>query len=177
MQLLNFIAAEGPNGRFLPSDVKEFWWGLLAFSIIFGAIWLKGVPLLKEAIAKQQADAVADATAAEQALADARARIASATAELGDANAESERIVAQAHEAAQQMQVDSAARTQQMVNEMWAKAQTDADSMRTQAVADVQSEIGLQAAGAAEEVVLKNLDATGHSSLIEDYIRGLGVSS
>ena len=177
MNLLHFLAAEGPNGRFIPSDPKELYWGALAFAIIFGAIWIKGVPLIKEAIAKQQADAVADSTAAEQALAEARSRIASATAELGDANAESERIVAEAHEAAQQMQVDSAARTQQMVNDMWAKAQGDADAMRTQAVADVQSEIGLQAAGAAEEVVLKNLDAGGQSSLIDDYIRGLGVSS
>lgn len=175
--LLQWIAAEGPNGRFIPSDVKELYWGGAAFLIILYFIVTKAVPLAREALEKGQQDAVADATAAEQALADAQARIAEASAELGDADAESERIIAEAHEAAQQLVNDSAERTQQLVDDMWARAQNDVESMKAQAVADIQAEVAAQAVGAAEEVVRSSLDASGQNDLIESYISGLGASS
>lgn len=174
---LQVIAAEGPNGRFLPSDIKEFWWGLLAFLVILYFIVTKALPLAKAALEKGQADAVADATAAEAAVAESRAKIADATAKLGDANAESDRIMAEANEAAQKLRVDSANRTQQLVNDMWAKAQADAASMKVQAQADMQAEVATQAMGAAEQVVHSSLDAAGQSDLIDSYIAGLGANS
>lgn len=172
-----FIAAEGPNGRFLPSDIYEFWWGLLAFLIVFGLMIWKGLPLAREAINKSHAAAIDEANAAEIAASDARARIASATAELGDVNAESARIVAEARETAQQLRVDSANRTQQLVNDMWAKAQSDVVSMKVQANADTQAAVAAQAVGAAEQVVRARLDASGQAGLIDDYIARLGASS
>jgi len=174
---LRIIAAEGPNGRFLPSDFLEFVWGGLAFLVILFFIVTKGLPLAKEAIDKAQASAIADASAAETAVAESQARIAEATAQLGDANAESARIMADAQETAQQLRVDSANRTQQLVNDMWAKAQTDVESMKVQANADMQAEVASQAVGAAEQVVHASLDASGQSDLIESYIAGLGTSS
>lgn len=177
MQLLNLIAAEGPNGKFLPGDVKEFWWGLLAFSIVVGLMVWKLGPIIKKALNNAQAKAIEEASAAENAVLEARTQIAAATAELGDANAETERIISDANNAAQNLRVDSANRTQQLVNDMWAKAQADAESMKVQANADMSAEVAAQAVGAAEEVVRSSLDATRHGELIESYISGLGASS
>ena len=174
---LQIIAAEGPNGRFVPSDPKEMYWAIAAFAIIFALFWRKGVPAIKDALTKGQEAAVADATAAEAAIAAGKAKIAEATAQLGDANAESERIMAEANEAAQQLRVDSANRTQQLVNDMWAKAQTDVASMKEQASADIQAEVAAQAIGAAEQVVHNSLDDASHAALVDSYITGLGASS
>jgi F-type H+-transporting ATPase subunit b len=174
---LTVLASEAPNGKFLPGDIKEFWWGSLAFLIVFGLLIWKLLPLIKEALNKGQAAAVADATAAEQAITDARIKIADATAKLGDANAESDKIVADAQQAAQQLRVDSANRTQQLVDEMWAKAQIDVESMKIQAGTDIQAEVAAQAVGAAEQVVHASLDAANQNALIDDYITRLGVSS
>ena len=173
---LQVIAAEGPNGKFIPSDPKEMWWAIAAFAVIFFFIVRRGFPLIKQALDKGQAEAVAEATAAEAAIAESRAKIAEATAQLGDANAESERIMAEAQETAQQLRVDSANRTQQLVNDMWAKAQADVESMKAQASADIQAEVAAQAVGAAEQVVHASLDSTGQSQLIDSYIAGLGAS-
>jgi F-type H+-transporting ATPase subunit b len=174
---LKVLASEAPNGKFLPGDIKEFWWGTLAFAIVFGLLIWKLLPLVKEAVNKGQAAAVAEATAAEQAIADARVKIAEATEQLGDANAQSERVVADAEEAAQQLRVDSANRTQQMVNDMWAKAQSDVESMKAQASSDIQAEVAAQAVGAAEQIVHASLDEAGHNDLIDSYIAGLGAST
>jgi len=171
---LQIIAAEGPNGKFIPSDPKEMYWAIAAFAVIFFFIATKGFPLINKALEKGQADAVADATAAEAAIAESQAKIAAATAQLGDANAESDRIMAEAQEAAQQLRVDSANRTQQLVNDMWAKAQSDVESMKVQATSDIQAEVASQAVGAAEQVVHSSLDAAGHNELVDSYINGLG---
>ena len=174
---LQILASEAPNGKFLPGDVKEFWWGLLAFSVVFGLLGWKLLPVIQRALNKAQAAAIADATTAEMAIADARVKIAVATAQLGDAGAESQRIVAEATEAAQRLRIDSANRTQQLVNDMWARAQADAESMRVQAGADIQAEVAAQAVGAAEQVVRSSLDSTRHGELIDAYIAGLGATS
>lgn len=174
---IQVIAAEGPNGKFIPSDAKEMYWAIAAFAVIFFFFVKKGVPLIKAALDKGQAAAVADATAAEAAIAESRAKIADATAELGDADAQLAQIMADSQEAAQQLRVDSANRTQQLVNDMWAKAQADVESMKTQASADIQAEVASQAMGAAEQVVRASLDDAGQSALVDSYIARLGASS
>jgi len=174
VSLFQLIAAEGPNGKFIPSDPKEMYWAIAAFAVIAFFFVKKGLPAFKAALEKGQADAVADATAAEAQVAESRAKIAEATAQLGDANAESERIITEGQEAAQQLRVDSANRTQQLVNDMWAKAQSDVASMKVQASSDIQAEVAAQAVGAAEQVVHSSLDAAGQSSLVDNYITALG---
>jgi F0F1-type ATP synthase membrane subunit b/b' len=137
---IQVIAAEGPNGKFIPSDPKEMYWAILAFSVIFFFFLRKGLPLIREALNKGQAAAVAAATAAEDAIVESRTKIAEATAQLGDADAAVE-------------------------------------SMKTQAVADIQAEVAAQAVGAAEQVVHASLDDAGHSALVDTYIERLGASS
>ena len=173
---IHMLAAEGPNGRFFPSDIKEFWWGTFAFLVIASLLVKKVGPLIKKGLANSQAKAIAQATAADQAIAASRAKIAEATAQLGDADAESAQILADATTTAQQLRVDSANRTQQLVNDLWAKAQIDVAAMKAQAHADMTATVTSQAFGAAEEVVLSNLDAGRQSALIDDYITSLGAS-
>lgn len=170
---IQIIAAEGPNGRFIPSDPKEMWWAIAAFAVIFYFIATKGFPLINKALTKGQEAAVAEATAAEAQVAASRAKIAEATAELGDANAQSEQIIADAQETAKQLRVDSVARTQQLVDDMWAKAQSDVESMKVQAQADMQSEVAAQAVGAAEQVIRASLDDAGQAALVDNYIARL----
>ena len=175
--ITQIIGVEGPNGPFIPSDPKELWWAILAFLIVAFFIVTKGLPIIKDALTKGQEDAVAEATAAEAAVAESKAKIAAATAELGDVNAQTEQIMAEARDAAQQLRVDSANRTQQAVNDLWEKAQSDTASMKVQASADIQAEVASQAVGAAEQVVRAGLDDAGQAALVDNYIASLGVSS
>lgn len=177
MNLLTVLASEAPNGKFLPGDVKEFYWGIVAFVIVFGLLAWKVLPVFKKALATAREEAQAEANSADNAVAAARAEVAALQAEVNDAGAAAERIIAEAHETAHQLRVDQNSKTQQLVNDMWEKAQGEVVSMKTQAVSDIQNEVSVQALGAAEEVVKRSLDANTQTSLIDDYINRLGVSS
>lgn len=173
--MINLIA-EGANGIFFPADIKEFWWGALAFCIVAGLLAWKLSPLVNNALTKAQQAAIAEATSAETALAQARAKVAAATSDLGDSNEQAEAIVAQAHQDAQQHRVDSAQRTQALINEMWAKAQSDVAAMKSQAHADIQTEVATRAVEAAEEVVRLSIDGDRHVELVDAYIASLNSS-
>ena len=49
--MLSILAAEGPNYRFLPADIKEFWWSAGAFCIVMALLVWKVLPLAKKGLA------------------------------------------------------------------------------------------------------------------------------
>lgn len=166
-----------PNGRMLPHDIKELLWGSIGFSIVAALMIWKLLPVIKKALNDGQANAISEATAADQALAASAAQEEALRLELGDAEAESQRIIAEAHETANQLRVDQNARTQQLVNSMWERAQAEVSSLGTQATSDMSGQVSVQALDAAEAVVVGNLDDATHVSLIEDYISKVGAAS
>jgi len=174
MNLLYVLAAEGPNGKWIPSDVKEFYWGGAAFLIVLGLLIWKLGPVISKAMNDGQQNAIEEATAAEAAMAEAQQAEASLRAELGDPEAASQRIIADAHEAANQLRVDQNARTQDMVNSMWERAQNEVGSLGAAATSDLSSEVSSKALTAAEAVVASNLDDATQMELIEDYISKVG---
>lgn len=173
---LFFIAAEGPNGYFIPGDFKEFVWGTISFCIVVGLLAWKVGPMISKMLDDGQQKAIAEATTSDTAVREAQAEKAALEAELGDADAEARRIVSEAHDTANQLRVDENAKTQKMVNDMWERAQNDVVSMRGQAGSDIQGEVSAQAIAAAEAVVLENLDSQTHVGLIDDYINQVGAS-
>lgn len=177
MQSLLILAAEAPNGRWWPSDVKEFWWGLIAFSIVFGLIVMKGFPLIMKGLDDARAKAASDAAFAEEAMMRNQADETRLRAELGDADAAGQQIVADAHQTAAQVRADGAAKTEQAVADLRARAASDIASMKAQTTSDIQAEIGSKALGAAEAVVSANLDDGTQVALIDDYISRIGAGA
>lgn len=177
MTLLNIVAAEGPNGYWWPSDVKEFWWGLIAFSIVFLLMVWKLFPVIIKALGDAQSAAIDDASSSEKAIEAARQDQAALRAELGDAESAGAEIVAEARTNAETIRSEGMVRNEQVVAEMRTRADADIASMKASAQADLQAELSAQTLGAAEAVVTSNLDEATHGSLIEDYISKIGASS
>ena len=90
------LAAEGPNGQWLPSDINEFYWGAAAFLIVFGIMLWKGLGPLKAAMAARTERISNELAAADNAKAEADARRAEQMAKIGDADAEAAQIVSDA---------------------------------------------------------------------------------
>lgn len=176
MAQFTILAAEGPNGYFIPSDIYELLWGGLAFLIIFYLMVSKLFPFINRALEKGQKNATASAQAAEIAQAEAKAKLQAKAKELGDVDAECATIVADARKAAEQLKVDSAERTELLKDEAWAKAQSDVAAMKQQAMADVQAEVAAQAVGAAEHLVRDAMNDQRRGDLIEEYIAKVGAS-
>lgn len=171
--LYNIVAA-GPNGVMIPGDIQELYWGSAAFAIIMIPVVTKLVPLINKALTKGQKAAEAEAQTAEREMASAKAEIVAAENLLHDADAEGEKIVAEAREAASEYKTEAAGRTQQVVNDLWERAQSEVEALKVQAAADFQNEVASTTALATEEVVKNSMDVTRQSELIEDFISQVG---
>ena len=171
------LAAEGSNGKWLPADINEVIWGSLAFLIVaallvkFGkAPIVNGLKGRSEGIAERLGDAAAAREAAEA----ERDRIKAA---LADSDSEAARIVEDARRAADQLGIDTAARTETEIAALRERAGADLAATRMQATADLSGELSRLALGAAEEVVASSLDDATQQRLIDDYISQVGAQN
>jgi F-type H+-transporting ATPase subunit b len=171
------IAAEGPNGPILPADINEVWWSSAAFLLVVaGLVWKAGPPARNawnrwiDRIRDEVEGAESERAAAEAELAEVRARVA-------DADAERERIRADALATAEAVKAQLRQRAEEEAAAIRARGEADIRAMREQAEADLRSEIGGLALGAAEQVVVRSLDERTQRELVEAYIARVGAAS
>jgi F-type H+-transporting ATPase subunit b len=134
-----------------------------------------GLPAMKksmdartERIRNDLDSAEAQRTQADQLLVDYRAQLADAKNEAG-------RIIEEARQSADALKRDQETRLQSELAELRAKATSDIDAAKVQAIADLRGEVAQLAIGAAEVVVKANLDAATQTQLVEDYINSVGA--
>lgn len=172
----SMFASEG-NGYWFPADMNEVIWGSLAFLIV--AVLL--VKFAKSFVAtglKSRSAGIADRLgAASSARAAAEAERDRIKAALADSESEAGRIVEDARRAADQLGVDTAARTEAEIAALRERAVTDLAATRLQATADLSGELSRLAFGAAEEVVVSTLDDATQQRLIDAYISQVGAQN
>lgn len=174
MNLASLIAAEGPNGNWIPGDINEFWWGLASFGIIFLIFLWKGVPAIKVQMQARTARIEDDLAAAKAAKAEAEAELAQLSGQLGDAGAESAKIIAEANDQAAKLEADLVAKARDDIAEAKERSRIEIQAQRDQALLDLRAAVADQARAAADAVVRSNLDdASTQSALIDDYINQL----
>lgn len=168
------FAAEGPNGYFIPSDLNEFWWGLAAFSLIFIVFIMKGLPAIKAAMQARTARIEEELATASSDKAAAEAELVALSNQLGDAESEGDKIVADAREQATKLEADLIAKAKADIDEAKERSRIEIAAQRDQALTDLRAAVAEQARTAADAVVRQNLDDAGtQSDLIDDYIRQL----
>ena len=176
MNALWILAAEGPNGRFIPSDPKELYFGGAAFLIVLAFLIWKLGPIISTALAKNGEKVRAELDAAAEAQAAADAEIAALRARLGDAASDGARLVEDARSAAEKLKTDSATRAAADAAAIRARAAAEAEAMRAQATADLQADLNRRTLVAAEDVVRASLDDETQRQLIDQYIDQVGAS-
>ena len=174
--MLNILAAETPNGRWIPSDVNEFYWGAAAFTVIVVLFIWKGLPAVRQMFADQTASVESELAAAAAAKADAEAELASLQASLGDADAEAAAILEDARTQATKLEADLVAKAESDIAEAKERSRLEIAAQREQALADLRIAVAEQARTAADAVVRSNLDDATQSSLIDDYISAVAGS-
>ena len=168
--MISILAAEGPNGRFLPSDILEFWWSAGAFFVVLIALLVKVRPLVTKGLAARSEGIRDELVEAERARVDAEAELSALRSKLGSSDAEQQRIAQEATETAERVKTDLMARADQDAIEAKQRAQAELAASTGQASADIQAVIADQATTATESVVMANLDNQTHADLIDRYI-------
>lgn len=174
--MISIFAAEGPNGAFLPADIKEFWWSAAAFGIVLFALITKVLPLVRKGMSSRSDGIRDELVEAERARVEAEAELSSLRTRLGDADAEAEKILAEARDNAATVKSDLISRADADAVDAKAKAEAEVSASTGQASADIQAAVAGQAAAATESVVNSNLDAGTHADLIDRYIQEVSSS-
>lgn len=171
------IAADAPNGRHIPGDPKEVYWGTAAFLVVMGLFWWKGLPAVRDGlaartdrIAKELDDAKAERTAAEAALTTTKA-------DQPDLSTEESRIRAEATETAAKLKADMIARAGVEAEDIRQRGHSEVANMRRQAEADLTAEVADATRRTAEDVVREGLDPEVQTDLIESYINRVSEMS
>jgi len=174
--MIGILAAEGPNGNFIPGDINEFYWGSAAFGIIFVVFLWKGVPAISKLMKARTARIEDEIAAAAAQKAAAEDELATLSGQLGDADAEAAKIIADAREQAAKLEADLLVRAEADVAETKERSRIEIQAQRDQALADLWAAVAHQARVAADAVVRENLDDAGtQSALIDNYISQLSA--
>lgn len=177
MNALLIFASEEPNGSFLPGDVNEFYWGLLAFLIVVGLGAWKGGPAISKFMKGHSEKIETELAEAESGRDAAEGKVSDLESALGDSDSESARILAEAEATATQVEADLRAKADADVVDMKVRAEAEIESLKAHAAADLQARAAALTLGAAEEVVRQNLDAEAQGRLVEDYISDVGAQA
>ncbi len=177
MSILYLIAADKPNGRHIPGDVNEVYWGSIAFFIVLGLIIWKVLPSIRQAMADRTAGIEAELAEASAARAEAEAALNASSQEMPDVSAEEDRIRSEAQATAAKLREDLIARAEAEAEAIRERGRNDVANRKRQAEADLAAEVGNMTRGSARAVVLEGLDDAAQGDLIETYINQVSQMS
>jgi F-type H+-transporting ATPase subunit b len=166
---------EAPN-PILP-ETNEIIWGAFGFLIVFGFLLWKGVPAIKKTMNDRTEKIRGDIEGAEAAKAEADKVLAEYHSQLADARNEAARILEEARQDADAVKAERIAAIQPEIDEMRARAASEIEASKAQALSELRGEITAIALGAAERVVERNLDDETNRALIDSYIDSVGAQS
>jgi F-type H+-transporting ATPase subunit b len=164
---------KAPNPILPATD--ELIWGTIAFALIFFALWKFLIPAMKKTMAVRSAKIQGDLDAASKTRAEADTIVADYKAKLGDAKAESDRIIDDARQQAETVRKDLIARAEADAASIRAKASEDLNVQADRLKAELQTHVKGLSLELAEKVVGANMNKETNSALVDRYIAELGA--
>jgi len=153
--------------------IDELIWGALSFTILFVLLAKFGYPAIRKGMGDRTERIRNDLDRADTAKNEAEAELARYQAQLKGAREESTRLRDDARAEMEEYKAQRRTEIDAELSEYRERAKTEADSAKTQALADVKSEVAALAIGAAEQVVQKSLDHETNVALVESFINSV----
>ena len=121
------VAEEGAHheNNFWYGDLNEVIWGTLSFLILLGAFLKWGLPAIRKFMAEHRQGIADQISEGEQRRSVAEQQLTEIQSQLSDSDAETQRILVEAREAAQHLKVDLAQRAEQDVVELQHRVESE----------------------------------------------------
>jgi F-type H+-transporting ATPase subunit b len=164
-----------------PSPLKpennEIIWGSLAFLVLLGFFFWKGIPAVKN-MEKAREDRIRnDLESAERAKNEAENERAQYEGLIAQARTEAGTIIDEARQAAEAVKRDITAKAEEEANEIRARAQADIANQTQQAMAQLHDDVAQLSIELAGRIVERNLDTDTNRQLVNNFIDELARSN
>lgn len=163
---------ESPN--IIRPETNEIIYGGLAFLIVLVGLRFFAYPAVKKGMDDRTERIRGDLDQADRAKSEASGVLQDYQRQLADAKNESNRIIEEARQTADQLRVDLMARAEADVAELRERSRQDIEAAKDRAMADVRSQVAALAIGAAEAVVGRNLDPEANRAIVDRFIEQVG---
>lgn len=168
-----FTAAADSGGIALFPDASELIWGLVAFLLLLGFMAKFVFPKANVALEERRAAIQGKMEQAEAKLVEAEEARRGYEASIADARGEANRIIEEAKTAAEQVRADIVAKAEAEAAAMIERARADVASERDRVLSELRTQVGSLSVELASRIVERELDASTHENLVDDYIQRL----
>lgn len=171
--LLTILAATNGDEFELLPDQSELIWGAVAFLLLLAAMYKLVFPKANQALEDRAAVIEGKMEEAEAKLTEAETTKADFEARIADARGEANRIIDEAKTTAESLRADIIARAEEEARGIVERAQNEIAAERDRALQDLRTEVGALSVELASKIVERELDASTHQGLVDDYIQRL----
>jgi len=171
-------ASEGGSGvDLLLPDFSELIWGLVAFSILFLAMRSLVFPRLNTMLDERRASIEGKLEAADAKLIEMEQAKRDYEASLSDARGEANRILEEAKAAAEAVAKTIRSSAEDEAKRIVERATAEANAERMRLLDELRGQVGALSVQLAERIVERELDASTHSGLVDEYIQRLAAQN
>jgi F-type H+-transporting ATPase subunit b len=168
------VTAQSKN-PILPST-PEIVWGLVSFAVLFFVMWKFAYPAVNKLMQDRTERIRSNIDEAQKVRDEAEQILSDYQRQLADARNESNRIIEEARQAAEQLRHDMVRRADEEVAELRRRNAEDLQIAQERAISQLQSQVRNLAIELAEKVVGQNLDRDRNLQLVDQYIAELNAT-
>ena len=150
--------------------VNEIVWGLVSFVVLFFLMAKFALPAVQKSMQARTEKIRTSLDDAERERGEAQSILEEYQRQLADARNESNRIIEEARQTADQLRRDLMARAEVDATDLRQRTQDDLRLAQERALADLRARVAEIAILAAEKVIERNLDRATQVALVESFI-------
>lgn len=168
--------SEGGLSTILPANA-ELVYGFISFVIVYFILSKYAFPRIAQLLDERSAAIQGRMEEAEQKYAEAEQSKKDYDAKIAEARAEANRLVEEAKSTAESLRRDIIAKAEAEAQAIVSRAQTDVQAERDRALQQLRGEVGQISVELASKIIEKELDASAHQELVDEYIQRLSRSN
>jgi F-type H+-transporting ATPase subunit b len=173
MQTLLALEEGAEEGIELLPEPPELIWGAVAFLLLLAVMYKLVFPRVNEMLDDRAAAIQGKMEEADQKLQEAEEAKARFDESIGDARGEANRIIEEAKSTAESLRADIIAKAEQEARGIVERAQSEVAAERDRALQELRTEVGALSVELASRIVERELDASTHQNLVDEYIQQL----
>jgi F-type H+-transporting ATPase subunit b len=164
------LAAERKGIDLILPATAELVWGIICFAVVAFLLIRFAFPRIRETIEARERAIQGSHEEAESARDEAKALLDDYKRQLAEARSESNRIIEEGRQSAEQVRKDLVSRAEADAEGIVARARDQIQQERQRTIQELQSQIGAMSIELAEKVVGRSLDGATQRDLVDAYI-------